>query len=226
MPRKFQHPYHALPWFLEEDSETSEDFEYIDGRIYVRGEERDVLPLWPDDDDEIMREQLAAEAASAAPAGRGDRDEEEMTSNAMPPLIDPRRAVLLPGYSQDSLPLWRRKPDPPEYVNGASRTSARAGRKFEIPQIIESPKVNDAAHGKGFDCGGGGGEGDVPTTSADNGKSLAPKNADNVRRSSTLSRINEMLQRARSEVFEGDEAIASTRARLRLLLRNHDDSER
>ncbi|XP_064097578.1 uncharacterized protein LOC135208953 [Macrobrachium nipponense] len=224
MPRKFQHPYHALPWFLEEDSETSEDFEYIDGRIYVRGEERDVLPLWPDDDDEIMREQLAAEA-EASSAGRDD--EEVTTSNAMaPPLIDPRRAVLLPGYSQDSLPLWRRKPDPPEYVNGASRTS-RANRKFEIPQIIESPKANDAAaaHGKGG--GGGGGGGDVrPTTSADNGHSLAPKNADNVRRSSTLSRINEMLQRARSEVFEGDEAIASTRARLRLLLRNHDDSER
>ncbi|XP_068215724.1 uncharacterized protein [Palaemon carinicauda] len=208
MPRKIQHPYHALPWFLEEDSETSEDIEYIDGRVYVRGEERDVLPLWPDDEDEIMREQLAG----------CQKDEKEM-ANTMPPLIDPRRAVLLPGYSQDSLPFWR-KPDPPEYVNGASR-STRVNKKFEIPEIIESPKANDAhEEGKGF-------EDDAPTTSGGNkGQSLAPQNADNVRRSSTLSRINEMLQRARSEVFEGDEAIASTRARLRLLLRNHDDSER
>lgn len=214
MPREFQHPFHKMPWLLEEDYDSLDDLEFIDGRMYVQGER--VLPLWADDDEEARRSH-----------GRSynDGSETDECAEVVTPLIDPRRAVLLPGYTYDHLPVWQR-PDPPHYVNGASRTSDVKKAKCEVPRIVEtqSPTDSDTAPGEE--------DGVVNTKSrtrdtSHRSKSRARKSFDSLRRSSTLTRINELLQRARSEVLEGEDGM-NARHRIRHLLRNShpDDTQR
>ncbi|XP_071547115.1 uncharacterized protein [Panulirus ornatus] len=207
MPREFQHPFHKMPWLLEEDYDSLDDLEFIDGRMYVQGER--VLPLWADDDDEAHRSHRRS---------YNDISDADECAEVVAPLIDPRRAVLLPGYTYDHLPVWQR-PDPPQYVNGASRTSDVKKEKYDVPKIVEtqSPTDSDAALG----------EDDGAKPIPERSKSRARKSFDSLRRSSTLTRINELLQRARSEVLEGEDAM-NARNRIRHLLRNShpDDTQR
>nr|XP_053657559.1 uncharacterized protein LOC128706634 [Cherax quadricarinatus] len=221
MPREFQHPFHKLPWLLEEGYDSLEDLEFIDGGVYVQGENHGVLPLWAGD----------GEPHSSHRRHYSASDLTAESKEVVVPLIDPRRAVLLPGYGQEHLPVWQR-PDPPEYVNGASKTSNAHKDPFEIPQILETQSLtgsdvmedeNEASNSKPpadtHDTLG--------TDPSEYCKSHGGMSVDSLRRSSTLTRINEFLQRARSEVLEGEDG-RSTRERLRHLLRNshNDDTQR
>ncbi|XP_042217862.1 uncharacterized protein LOC121863307 [Homarus americanus] len=222
MPREFQHPFHKLPWLLEEGYDSLEDLEYIDGGVCMYGERPSVLPLWASD----------GEAHSSHRRQYNVGDVTEEGKEVVAPLIDPRRAVLLPGYGQEDLPVWQR-PDPPAYVNGASRTSNAKKDNFDIPKIADtqSPTDSDVTE-----------DGDDATTNtkpttdthhtlaaepSEYYKSIGRLSVDSLRRSSTLTRINEFLQRARSEVFEGEDGMTA-RERIRHLLRNShtDDAQR
>lgn len=219
MPKEFQHPFYKMPWLLEEEYGSLEDLDCLEGHLYMPRTPHSVLPLWNDEEDD--------DGPPQSSHGRGYHDggTSDDSVEAVAPLIDPRRAVLLPGYTGDHFPVWRRT-DTPKYVNGASRLSRDAIPKVGIPKIeMQSPGDSDDSH-----ADDGGTRASASATEAKNGdssKSQPRVSLGSLRRSSTLTRINEFLQRARSEVFEGEDGL-TTRERIRHLLRNShgDDMQR
>ncbi|XP_069179342.1 potassium channel subfamily T member 2 isoform X5 [Procambarus clarkii] len=220
MPREFQHPFHKLPWLLEEGYDSLEDLEFIDGGVYVEGDSENVLPLWAGHTD----------THSSHRRHYSTSDLRAESKEVIAPLIDPRRAVLLPGYGQEDLPVWQR-PDPPEYVNGASGalTADKDSKdSFDIPKIVETQSLSESDVTRDDANGITKPSGDSRhTLGADYGGSHARMSLDSLRRSSTLTRINEFLQRARSEVLEGEDG-RTPRERFRQLLRSShaDDTQR
>lgn len=220
MPKEFQHPFYKMPWLLEEEYGSLEDLDCLEGRMYLPRTPHSVLPLWADDDDDDDPPQ-SSHGRAYHDGGTSDESVEVVA-----PLIDPRRAVLLPGYTGDHFPVWRRT-EAPRYVNGASRLSKDAAPKVGIPKIeMQSPGDSDDSH---FDEGGtrGSGSATKDTKNGDSSKSQPRVSLGSLRRSSTLTRINEFLQRARSEVFEGEDGLTA-REKIRQLLRNShvDDMQR
>ncbi|XP_069990778.1 potassium channel subfamily T member 2 isoform X11 [Penaeus vannamei] len=217
MPREFQHPCHKLSWRLDENYESAEEVDYIEGPAVAQRGGPDGATPW-------LREREPLCRNAQTPRHHGSAETQ--------PLVDPRRAVLLPGYCQDDIPLWDH-PDPPEFVNGAS--TGHFQPCDDIPCIVESENSlgsdsnlrDDLTTYATTNARGGGGGGGFDTLDAPRGyKALARRSLDSMRPSVTLSKINDFVQRAKSEVFEGED---STRTRLRHLIRNHgysDDTQR
>ena len=221
MPKEFQHPFYKMPWLLEEEYGSLEELDCLEGRVYLPRTTHHVLPLWEDEDDDDE----PPPRSHGRPYHDGGTSEESV--EVVAPLIDPRRAVLLPGYTGDHFPVWRRT-HPPKYVNGASRPSREPLPKVGIPKIeMQSP-------GDSEEDGQASESGRRPSTEATKGarsgdstKSQPRLSVTSLRRSSTLTRINELLQRARSEVFEGEDGMTA-REKIRHILRNShvDDIQR
>lgn len=221
MPKEFQHPFYKMPWLLEEEYGSLEDLDCLDGHLYLpRTPGHSVLPLWADDDDDDDPQH----SAHRRPYHDGGTSDDSV--EAVAPLIDPRRAVLLPGYTGDHFPVWRRT-ETPKYINGSSRLSRDAVPKVGIPKIeMQSPGDSDDSHAdEGAMRASAGATKDIK--SSDSSKSQPRVSLGSLRRSSTLTRINEFLQRARSEVFEGEDGLTA-REKIRHLLRNShvDDMQR
>ncbi|XP_045137419.1 potassium channel subfamily T member 2-like isoform X9 [Portunus trituberculatus] len=221
MPKEFQHPFYKMPWLLEEEYGSLEDLDCLEGRMYLPRTTHHVLPLWADDDDDEEPPQRSH--------GRpyNDVGTSEESVEVVAPLIDPRRAVLLPGYTGDHFPVWRRT-DPSKYVNGASRPAREPMPKVGIPKIeMQSPGDSDEEGQTGEGAKEPPAKATKGTRNSDSTKSQPRMSLSSLRRSSTLTRINELLQRARSEVFEGEDGLTA-REKIRHLLRNShvDDVQR
>lgn len=218
MPKEFQHPFYKMPWLLEEEYGPLDDLDCLEGRFHLPKTPHSVLPLWADDEDDDDPPQSSHER------GYHDGGTSDDSVEVVAPLIDPRRAILLPGYTGD--PIWRGA-ELSQYVNGASRLSRDAVPKVGIPKIeMQSPGDSDE---------------NLANDGETQASAIAPKETRNgepsksqprvslgsLRRSSTLTRINEFLQRARSEVFEGEDGLTTREKIIHLLRNSHvDDMQR
>ncbi|KAK4304451.1 hypothetical protein Pmani_023598 [Petrolisthes manimaculis] len=274
MPREFQHPFHKLPWLLEEEYDSLEDLRYMDGRVWTREQRQPaVLPLWMDEEDEEEDVQPRRSTNTGRRHRYHRQDEDEASLEVVAPLIDPRRAVLLPGYTGDQyLSVWMKSDDDDDDLCLNNRSSSKPDNpnrntstsKFEIPKIVETQSLGTSAPSTSSTTSSSGsvdadthvtnnnGNSNQHQTDTPGGERKQKKkkkkkkkkksqqqdpgklndqhsrlSLNSLRRSSTLTRINEFLQRARSEVFEGDDG-KSTREKIRHLLRNShaDDAQR